>query len=213
MFDSPEKLALGLLTGIVFGFLLQKGRAAKYHVIVGQFLLKDWTVVKIMLTAVLVGSVGVYALVQTGWASLHIRPALLGGVLVGGVCFGIGIVVFGYCPGTSVAACGEGRRDAMVGVLGMLFGAGLFVALFSTLQSVIKGLGDLGKITVPEAFGIPTWTVIGSMIVVGGLAFWLIGRWERTKSPPASESASDRKAESAGVGIDLRKHRGRATTA
>ncbi len=106
MFDSPEKLALGLLTGIVFGFLLQKGRAAKYHVIVGQFLLKDWTVVKIMLTAVLVGSVGVYALVQTDWASLHIRPALLGGVLLGGVCFGIGIVVFGYCPGTSVAACG-----------------------------------------------------------------------------------------------------------
>ena len=72
MFDSPDKLALGLLTGIVFGFLLQKGRAAKYHVIVGQFLLKDWTVVKIMLTAVILGSVGVYALVNEGHA-VHVE--------------------------------------------------------------------------------------------------------------------------------------------
>ncbi len=56
MFDSPEKLLLGLLTGIAFGVLLQKGRVAKFAVIVGQFLLKDWTVVKIMGTAVVVGS-------------------------------------------------------------------------------------------------------------------------------------------------------------
>ena len=115
MFDSPEKLALGLLTGIVFGFLLQKGRVAKFEVIVGQFLFKDWTVVKMMGTAVVVGAVGVYALVSADLATLHIRPALLGGVLLGAACFGIGMAVLGYCPGTSVAGCGEGTaagRDA-----------------------------------------------------------------------------------------------------
>ena len=63
MFDSPDKLLLGLVTGVAFGFLLQKGRVAKFPVIVGQFLLKDWTVVKVMATAVAVGAVGVYALV------------------------------------------------------------------------------------------------------------------------------------------------------
>jgi uncharacterized membrane protein YedE/YeeE len=176
MFDSPDKLALGLLTGIVFGFLLQKGRAAKYHVIVGQFLLKDWTVVKIMLTAVIVGSVGVYALAQTGWASLHIKPALLGGVLVGGVCFGIGIVVFGYCPGTSVAACGEGRRDAMVGVLGMLAGAGLFVGLYPLLQPVIQGLGDAGEITLPQVTGMSPWPWVVGLALVGTAALWFLRR-------------------------------------
>ncbi len=88
MFDEPTKLALGLLTGIVFGFLLQKGRAAKFHVIIGQFLLKDWTVVKIMGTAVIVGTVGVYALVAMDLASLQIKPMLLGGVLLGALCFG-----------------------------------------------------------------------------------------------------------------------------
>ena len=90
MFDPISKLVLGLLTGIIFGFLLQKGRAAKFHVIIGQFLLKDWTVVKIMATAVAVGTIGVYALVSMGAATLHIKPALLGGVLLGGLLFGTG---------------------------------------------------------------------------------------------------------------------------
>jgi hypothetical protein len=62
VFDAPDKLLLGLVTGVVFGVLLQKGRVAKFPVIVGQFLLKDWTVAKIMGTAVVVGAVGVYAL-------------------------------------------------------------------------------------------------------------------------------------------------------
>jgi uncharacterized membrane protein YedE/YeeE len=173
MFDSPDKLALGLVTGIVFGFLLQKGQVAKYHVIVGQFLLKDWTVVKIMATAVIVGAIGVFALVAMGAASLHIKPMLVGGVLIGAVCFGIGIVLLGYCPGTTVAACGEGRRDAMVGVLGMLFGAGLFVALFPVLQPVMKSLGDLGEITVPELLGASPWLIIVGLVIAALVALML----------------------------------------
>ena len=78
MFDTPEQLVLGLLTGIAFGFFLQKGSVAKCDVILGQLLLKNWTVVKVMATAIAVGSVGVYALVAMGMATLHIKPALLG---------------------------------------------------------------------------------------------------------------------------------------
>jgi uncharacterized protein len=170
MFDPPDKLILGFLTGIVFGFLLQKGRVAKYHVIVGQFLLKDWTVVKIMATAVIVGSIGVYALHSAGIVSLHIKPMLVGGVIIGAVCFGAGMTLLGYCPGTSVAACGEGRRDAMVGVLGMLGGAGLFVAVYPILQPVIKGLGDFGEITVPETLGVSAWLIIGGLVIAAVLA-------------------------------------------
>jgi uncharacterized protein len=172
MFDTPLQLALGLLTGFVFGVLLQKGRVAKFRVIVGQFLLRDWTVVKIMGTAVIVGSIGVYALVQAGLASLEIKPMLLGGVVVGGLCFGIGMAVFGYCPGTSVAACGEGRRDAMVGVAGMLCGAALYVLLHSWMQPLVKGMGDWGKVTLPEALGISPWLVIGLMVAAGAAALW-----------------------------------------
>jgi len=183
MFDSPTKLALGLVTGIVFGFLLQKGRVAKFEVIVGQFLFKNWTVVKMMGTAVVVGAVGVYALVSADLASLHIRPALLGGVLVGAICFGIGMAVFGYCPGTSVAGCGEGRRDAMVGVLGMFAGAALFVALYEQLEPVIKSLGDWGKITIPQVTNTSPWLWVSLIAAAGGAAL-LFDRWQRGKTSP-----------------------------
>lgn len=166
MFDPPDRLLLGLVTGILFGFLLQKGRVAKYPIILGQLLLKDWTVLKIMLTAIAVGAIGVYSLVAVELASLHIKPMQWKGVLVGGVLFGIGIAIFGYCPGTGVAACGEGRKDAMVGVIGMLAGAWAYVWMYPLLVPLIGDDGDLGKITLPEVTGIPAW---GWIVLV-----WLI---------------------------------------
>ncbi len=191
MFDSPSKLALGLFTGIVFGFLLQKGRVAKFKVIVGQFLFKDWTVVKMMGTAVVVGAVGVYALVAADMASLHIRPALFGGVLLGAVCFGVGMAILGYCPGTSVAGCGEGRRDAMVGVLGMFAGAALYVALYEQLAPAVKSLGDWGQITLPEVTRTSPWLWV-TLLVAGGGAALLYDRWERRKTSAFSPSLPER---------------------
>lgn len=174
MFDSPDKLLLGLLTGVVFGVLLQKGRVAKFPVIVGQFLLRDWTVAKIMGTAVVVGGIGVYALVAAGRADLHVKPLLLGGVLLGGVLFGVGMTVLGYCPGTAVAACGEGRRDAAAGVLGMFAGALAFVAAWPALQPVIKGLGDHGKVTLPDLTGSSPWVWVAAVAAAGLAAALLL---------------------------------------
>ena len=166
MFDSPEKLALGFLTGIVFGFLLQKGRVGKFEVIVGQFLLKDWQVLKVMLVAMAVGSIGVYGLVEADLVTLSIKPFLYGGVLIGAVLFGIGMAVFGLCPGTSVAACGEGNRGAMIGVLGMLTGATVFVAAYPFIEPVIKGFGDGGKMALPNVLGVSPWLVIVGLLLV-----------------------------------------------
>lgn len=176
MFDSPDRLLLGLATGVVFGVLLQKGRVAKFPVIVGQFLLKDWTVVKIMGTAVVVGAVGVYALVAAGHASLHVKPLLLGGVLAGGVLFGVGLAVLGYCPGTTVAACGEGRRDAVAGVMGMSAGALAFVAAWPALQPVVKGMGSAGKVTLPDLTGTSPWLWVGGLVAAAVVALVLSGR-------------------------------------
>jgi uncharacterized protein len=184
MFDSPRMLLLGLTTGFVFGFLLQKGRVAKFEVIVGQFLLRDWTVLKVMLTAVVVGSVGVYAMAEAGVVALHVKPALLGGVLLGGVLFGVGMALLGYCPGTSVAACGEGRRDAMVGVVGMLLGAGVYVAAYRVLEPIIHALGDWGKVTLPAATGTSPWFWIAALVIASAAAFALIeSRGSRARHP------------------------------
>ena len=161
--------------------MLQKGRVAKFEVIVGQFLFKDWTVVKMMGTAVVVGAVGVYALVWADMASLHVRPLLFAGVLLGAICFGIGMATLGYCPGTSVAGCGEGRRDAMVGVLGMFGGAALFVAIYPLLEPVIKSLGDWGQVTLPDITHTSPWLWI-ALLVAGGAGGYFFDR-SRHQSP------------------------------
>lgn len=180
MFDEPLKLALGLLTGIAFGFLLQKGQVAKFQKILGQLLLKDWTVLKIMATAIAVGTIGVHLLVAMGMASIHIQAAMLGRVIVGGVLFGAGLAVFGLCPGTSVAACGEGRRDAMIGVLGMFAGAATYVAAFPALQPMFTALGDFGKVTLPQLTGTSPWLWVGAVVVAIAVGLVLL---ERRTSP------------------------------
>ena len=63
-FDSPGKLAMGLITGLVFGFLLQRGGVTRFRVILGQFLWANHTVIRVMFTAVVVGSIGVWAMHQ-----------------------------------------------------------------------------------------------------------------------------------------------------
>jgi uncharacterized membrane protein YedE/YeeE len=163
MFESPLRLALGLVTGIVFGFLLQKGRVARHEVIVGQLVLRDFTVVKIMLTAVAVGAAGFWALVALGLTPVDVKPAQLGGVLAGAALFGVGLAVLGYCPGTTVAALGEGRKDAIAGALGMLAGAAVFVSGFSFFGPVQRSVADWGKTTLP------TWTSLQPVVWVAAL--------------------------------------------
>ena len=188
MFEPFPRLLLGLFTGFLFGVLLQKGQVAKYRVIVGQFLFRDWTVVKVMGTAVIVGAIGVLALRQMDIVSLHIKPTLLGGVLTGGALFGIGMGLLGYCPGTSVAACGEGRKDAVAGVTGELCGALLFVVAYGGLSPFMY-LGDLGEITLQGVTQMSPWVWVALFALVG-LAAGYFPRGTRAAARRDRQSAS-----------------------
>lgn len=147
--DTSGKRLLGLGTGVIFGALLQHGRLARYDMIHDQLRLRDGSVIKAMGTAVAVGAVGLQLLDGAGLAKTEVKPMKVGGVVAGSILFGAGLAVLGYCPGTSVAAVGDGRRDALAGVLGMLAGAAAFVALYPKLASAIDAGGDYGKITLP----------------------------------------------------------------
>lgn len=146
--ETTGKRLLGLVTGIAFGALLQRGRVSRHEVILDQLLLREHRVAKTMATAVAVGGIGVHLLVRKGITAKSIKPFKVGGVTLGAMLFGAGLAAAGYCPGTSVAALGEGRRDALATVLGMLAGAGAFVALYPRLIPVIDAGGDLGKRTL-----------------------------------------------------------------
>jgi len=163
----------GLLTGIMFGFLLQKGRVLRYDKQLGALRLLDMTIIKFMLSSILVAMVGVYLLKDLGVVQLQVKPTLVGAQVLGGLIFGIGWALLGYCPGTQMGALGEGRWDAIWGILGMLTGSALFAEVYPALQKTVLTWGVFGKVTVPQALGINHWLVI-VVFVIGGL---LLFRW------------------------------------
>ncbi|HAR46201.1 MAG TPA: YeeE/YedE family protein, partial [Nitrospiraceae bacterium] len=99
-------LIYGLITGILFGFLLQKGRVLRYDKQLGALRLTDLTIFKFMGTSVIVAMIGVYLLVDLGLVKLDLLPTVLGKNVLGGLLFGVGWAVLGYCPGTSAGAAG-----------------------------------------------------------------------------------------------------------
>jgi hypothetical protein len=162
------QLVLGLLFGICFGFLLQRGGVTRYEVILGQLLLIDWTVAQVMLSAVLVGMLGVQVLVSLGLAELHKKDGSFGRTVIGGLIFGVGFGLLGYCPGTGMGAVGQGSIDALIGgVLGMILGAGCFAAIYPKVKDNVLKKGQLGKITLDQMLGLPRWpTVIGAGLLI-----------------------------------------------
>ena len=164
------QLLLGLASGIVFGFFLQKGGVTRYDVIIGQLLLTDFTVVKVMLSAVLVGMIGIYAMKGAGAVSLHCRRGSVGATIIGGLIFGTGFALLGYCPGTAAGAAGTGALDAVIGMIGIVLGAAAFARLYPVLDRFLLNRGTFPADTIPELTGIqPGIVVVVVAVLITGL--------------------------------------------
>jgi uncharacterized protein len=168
-------LAWGFLFGIVFGFLLQKGGVTKYDVILGQLLLTDFTVVKIMLSAVVTGMIGLHLMKSLGWMRLDPKSGSWGKSAIGGLIFGLGFALLGYCPGTIAAAIGNGYLDAAVGGLaGILLGSWLFAAVYPRFRDGILTRGYFGDMTLPKLLKVSDWVVIVPLSALIVLLLYLI---------------------------------------
>jgi len=154
------ELYYGLITGILFGFLMQKSEVIRYERQVGAMRLKDFTIFKFMLSAIIVGMFGIYLMQDLGMVKLSVKATALGANILGGVLFGIGWALFGYCPGTAAGALGEGRLDAIPGLLGMLVGAAIYAEVYPLMKATILTWGDLGKLTLPGVLNLNHWVVI-----------------------------------------------------
>ena len=168
-----SQLIYGLVTGILFGFFLQRGQVLRYDKQIGALRLMDMTILKFMLTAIFVGSVGIYLLKDLGLVKLSIKSTVLGATIIGGLIFGLGWGLLGYCPGTSMGAIGEGRWDGVWGLLGMLAGAAVYAEAYPLMKRTVLTWGDLGKITLPGILGINHWFVVPVFVLSGvGLFYW-----------------------------------------
>lgn len=159
---APRKLLAAVIFGLAFGFLLQKGGAAKFNVLIGQLLLQDWTVAKIMMSAILVGMIGIYPLHRAAKVNLHLKPTRIAANVVGGLIFGVGFALIGYCPGTAAAALGQGNWDAIFGMLGLVAGSYIYAVMSGWLKETAHKWGEMGKVTIPDLFGLPR----GAFVVI-----------------------------------------------
>ena len=173
--NEPSKLGdwiSGLLFGIAFGFLLQKAGVSDYNVLIGALRLTDLIVIRVIVSAILVGSIAIYVLGKFGMVRPHTKPTHYASNIIGGLIFGVGFGLWGYCPGTGAAALGQGSWDAVCGIFGMLIGSYIY-ALTAPNMKKLASIGDRGKLIVPELIHMNpgVFVIITSIIFVLFLAY------------------------------------------
>ncbi len=174
---GPKKLLSAVIFGLAFGFLLQKGGAAKFNVLIGQLLLQDWSVAKIMMSAILVGMIGIFVLHRAAKVNLHLKPTRLGANIIGGLIFGAGFALIGYCPGTAAAALGQGNWDALFGMAGLVVGSYIYAEMSGWLKETGEKWGELGKVTIPDLIRAPRGPFVVSFVVVLALCLVALERF------------------------------------
>lgn len=173
--NSNLQKIIGLIIGIGFGFCLQKGGVTSYDTIIGQLLLYDFTVVKVMGTAVIIGMIGIHFMKSLGWISFHTFKGSIGSSALGAILFGVGFGLLGYCPGTVAGAVGQGQMDALFGgVVGILIGTGIFAHYYPIINEKILSIGSFPVETLPELIHLPRVIVAGILIILMVCILWLL---------------------------------------
>ena len=191
LYDSG--VASGLLSGVLFGYVLENAGFASPRKLTAQFRFSDWAVFKVMFTAVIVAAVGLYGAIALGWMQangIFIPTTFFWATLAGGALIGAGMAVGGYCPGTSTVALASGRLDGLLFMAGMVMGTGLFAQVYEPIKGFyLAAAGPRGQ-TLMQLFGLPVWAVIGGLIVIAAAGFAL-GNWcERKFGGPLSAQAA-----------------------
>jgi hypothetical protein len=190
MFGDETSLVVAFVIGLGFGFFLERAGFGSARKLVSQFYLNDMAVFKVMFTAIVTAMLGVTYLSWIGFLDLslvYLVPTHLAPQIVGGLVLGVGFVIGGYCPGTSVAASATGKFDGMAYVLGVF--AGLF--LFAEAYPLVKWFYEatpMGDTTIPRAFGLPYGLVVFAVVLMAVGGFYGASLIEKKVASMAKES-------------------------
>jgi uncharacterized membrane protein YedE/YeeE len=164
---------LGLLSGVAFGFVIQRAGATDANEMAHAHLMLNGRIPRFMVAAVAVSALGLLGLQAAGVGRMLVLPTSLVATGLGAVIFGIGWGMSGYCPGTCWAAAGEGRMDAIFALLGGLAGTAVFAHLHETLIPILYAPTNLGPLALSDWLGPALGTT--ALVIVLGAAVWLIG--------------------------------------
>ncbi len=153
---TAADLAIAFVLGGGFGFCLERAGFGSARKLTAVFYLWDMAVVKVMFTAIVTAMAGLVLLSWAGvmdLAQIYLEPPNFAAAAIGGLIFGAGFIVGGYCPGTSIAAIATGRKDAITFALGMLAGMWSYAQFTPGIDAWIKS-GSRGEMTLPSVTGI-----------------------------------------------------------
>jgi hypothetical protein len=188
MFGDEASLVAALLLGLGFGFFLERAGFGSARKLTAQFYFTDMSVLKVMFTAIVTAMLGVWALSAIGWLDLskvYLTPTYLLPQAIGGLVFGVGFIVGGYCPGTCVAGIATGRADAGVFALGMLAGIAAFSETFDAFFAGWVEATPMGALTLPKALGLPYGVLVFGIAIAAIGAFALAERVEAAFGRPS----------------------------
>ena len=190
LFGDDTSLLFAFIIGIGFGFFLERSGFGSSTKLAAQFYGHDLTVFKVMFTAIITAMLGLFWL---GWAGIvvlslvNILPTFLMPQLVGGLIFGVGFVMGGYCPGTCCVAAVTGKMDGWVHLIGMMAGILLFGELFPTLETFYAS-SSMGQSTLDGVLGISYGTAVFSIVVLALGGFYFAEKIEQRFSSASASS-------------------------
>lgn len=192
-------ILIGLATGAVFGFALEKSRVFEPGVILGQMQLRNFLMLKIFLAAVITGLLVLAVLHGVFGVKLSLKPLLYKADLIGGLILGVGIVIAGACPGTTLAQVGAGYRDALFTVAGGLAGAMTYGYFDAPIAAFLAEKGD--KVGFDKLLGLPFWAVAVGLAAVFAAVLWGLETWapSSTETGPDVDGLRDTHSETAGA--------------
>jgi hypothetical protein len=180
-FGTAANLAIALALGAGFGFCLERAGFGSARKLTAVFYFRDMAVVKVMFSAIVTAMAGLFVLSAAGvldLAELYLEPTTVAAQAIGGLLFGAGFVVGGYCPGTAVAAIATGRKDGIAFAFGLLAGVYAYAEATPGIDAWIKA-GSAGELTLPSITGVGMgwWTLAFAAFLV--FAAWGMGKLER----------------------------------
>jgi len=172
-FGDEMSLVLAFVLGTGFGFFLERAGFGSARKLAAQFYLYDMSVFKVMFTAIVTALLGVTYLGWIGWLDLglvYLVPTHLVPQIVGGLVLGVGFVVGGYCPGTSVASLATGRIDGLVYAFGIGAGTLVYAEVYPAIKDFVNS-NDMGQVTLPEVLHLPWGLVVFAVVVIAVAGF------------------------------------------
>ncbi len=174
-------LVVALLIGFGFGYILEQAGFSSSRKLTGLFYGTDFTVLRVFFTAGATAMTGVVLLAKLGWLDtsvIFVNPMFLPSALIGGGIMGVGFVIGGYCPGTSLCGLAVGRLDALVFAFGSFLGVFAFGEAYPRVKDLYLA-GSKGDLTLPVALGVSPGTVVIATVAIAVAAFVVVGRIER----------------------------------